>query len=123
MGTGMVVTYERVRAASYSRLLVGKQTCDQAQTLAIFGQRLVCSPGSTLVQQGLHLMHPLPMRKAAFTVMYCTAHCAAAREGGRSGLKERESLCEGEERETERRHNECVKISLAHPEKNSSMCY
>lgn len=61
--------------------------------------------------------------------MYCTAQCAAAGEGGRSGIKARESLREGErkgtqrEREEERRHNECVKISPAHPEKNSSMCY
>lgn len=43
-----------------------------------------------------------PEREAAFTVMYCMAQCAAAREGWRSGLKERKSLCEGEGSETER---------------------
>lgn len=64
-------------------------------------------------------------REVAFTVMYCMAQCAGAWEGGRSGLKERGSLCEEEERAKEREgsNNECVKISLAHPEKSSSMCY
>lgn len=69
---------------------------------------------------------PLPKREATFTVMYCTAQCAASGERGRSGFKTRESLCEGRgegDRARERRHNECVKISLAHPEKNSSICY
>lgn len=44
----------------------------------------------------------IPEREAAFTVMYCTAHCAGAREGGRSGLRQRGSLCGAEERAKER---------------------
>lgn len=74
--------------------------------------------------QGRAFTAGTPQREAAFTVMYCTVQCAAATERGGQGFK-REKICVRRKKgtERERRHNERVKISLPHPEKNSSMCY
>lgn len=123
-------TYERLRAASVSGFVAGEQTCDHAQSWTSLSRDWTVAPVRPRRSGAYNLRHtPEREREAAFIVMYCTAQCAAAGEGGRSGIKARESLREGErkgthrEREEERRHNECVKISPAHPEKNSSMCY
>lgn len=123
-------TYERLRAASVSGFMAGEQTCDHAQSWTSLSRDWTVAPVRPRRSGAYNLRRtPEREREAAFIVMYCTAQCAAAGEGGRSGIKARESLREGErkgthgEREEERRHNECVKISPAHPEKNSSMCY
>lgn len=123
-------TYERLRAASVSGFMAGEQTCDHAQSWTSLSRDWTVAPVRPRRRGAYNLRcTPEREREAAFIVMYCTAQCAAAGEGGRSGIKARESLREGErkgthrEREEERRHNECVKISPAHPEKNSSMCY
>lgn len=123
-------TYERLRAASVSGFVAGEQTCDHAQSWTSLSRDWTVAPVRPRRRGAYNLRcTPEREREAAFIVMYCTAQCAAAGEGGRSGIKARESLREGErkgthrEREEERRHNECVKISPAHPEKNSSMCY
>lgn len=123
-------TYERLRAASVSGFVAGEQTCDHAQSWTSLSRDWTVAPVRPRRSGAYNLRRtPEREREAAFIVMYCTAQCAAAGEGGRSGIKARESLREGErkgthgEREEERRHNECVKISPAHPEKNSSMCY
>lgn len=123
-------TYERLRAASVSGFVAGEQTCDHAQSWTSLSRDWTVAPVRPRRRGAYNLRRtPEREREAAFIVMYCTAQCAAAGEGGRSGIKARESLREGErkgthrEREEERRHNECVKISPAHPEKNSSMCY
>lgn len=79
----------------------GKADLRSGSESAIFGQRSVCGHSSTPFPARA-FTPGTPERESAFTVMYCTAQCAAAREGGRSGLKERESLCEGEGREAER---------------------
>lgn len=123
-------TYERLQAASVSGFMAGEQTCDHAQSWTSLSRDWTVAPVRPRRSGAYNLRRtPEREREAAFIVMYCTAQCAAAGEGGRSGIKARESLREGErkgthrEREEERRHNECVKISPAHPEKNSSMCY
>lgn len=123
-------TYERLRAASVSGFMAGEQTCDHAQSWTSLSRDWTVAPVRPRRSGAYNLRRtPEREREAAFIVMYCTAQCAAAGERGRSGIKARESLREGErkgthrEREEERRHNECVKISPAHPEKNSSMCY
>lgn len=80
LGTWKVGTYECILAASFSRLLVVKQTSDQAQSLPSLDR-----DGSVALVRPLlsrALTPGTPKRKAAFTVMYCTAQCAVAREGG-----------------------------------------
>lgn len=74
------------RSCQFQPLSAGEET-----QFDVFGRGLVSAPG--LTPQSFN-PRPPPRRNAALTVMHCTAQCA----GGRSGLKERKSLCEGKEK-------------------------